>query len=237
MQLFHRIALIVSLAVIGTAIGFLGAGLLTPRNAGLAGGAIILMAGIAGLIVGAIVGLLAAFYATPQFRRRVNMAALPVAVLLLGASTFAVWRNSGQFADPETAYADLPSFKVVFEQTTITDPNLATLIQVDTSSRTWQIALADGRICTGNLRAKAQESVGAALIGSRDKLGRGEICNGHDGPHVQVLTWHLTDAAGNSPEKRVELPRGCSETGPVIAPLVRALRLVPSIAETKTTCN
>lgn len=237
MQLFHRTALILSLIVIGAAFGFLGAGLFIRDNAGFAGGAAILMAGITGLVFGAVAGSLVAFYATPRVHKRINLVALPAAFLLLGTFAFAIWRNAGQLTDPETAYTGLPTFKVVFEQTTVTDPNLATSIKVDTSSRSWQIVLADGRICSGSLRAKAQESVGAALTGASDKLGRGETCDGYDGPHVQVLTWRLTDAAGNSPENRTELPLGCSETGPVIAPLVRTLRLMPSIAETKTTCK
>lgn len=237
MQLFHRTALTLSLTVIGAAFGFFGAGLFIRDNAGFAGGAAILMTGISGLVFGAVAGFLAAFYATPRVHKRINLVALPAAFLLLGAFAFAIWRNAGQLTDPETAYTGLPTFKVVFEQTTITDPNLATSIQVDTSSRIWQIVLADGRICTGRLRAKVQESIGTALIGSRNKLDRGEICSGHDGPQVQVLNLHLIDAPGKSLEKSVELPLGCSESGPVIAPLVRILRLMPSIAETKTTCK
>lgn len=237
MQLFHRISLTVSLAVVGAAIGFFSAAFLMPGDAGLAGGAAVLMAGLAGLLVGAAIGLLAGFYITPHLCARVNTVALPAAILLSAAFAAVIWRNADRVTDPESAYANLPSFRVVFEQTTITDPNLATSIRVDTASRSWQIVLADGRICTGGLRAEAQESVGKALIVMRDNSDRTKICNGYDGRPVQVLKWRLGDATGNVPEKRFELPSGCSETGPVIAPLVRNLRLIPSIAETKTVCN
>lgn len=237
MQLFHRLTLIVSLAVLGAAIGSFGAGFLMPRNAGLAGGATVLMAGIAGLIGGAAAGLLAAVYAAPLLRSRMNMVVLPIAILLLAALAFKIWRSADQLKDPESAYSGLPSFRLAFEQTTVTDPGLATSISVDTSSRNWLFVLADGRKCTGGLRAKAQDSVGSALIAVHNKLASGEVCSGYDGSHVQELKWTFTDASGTQPEKRIELPPGCSETDTTVSQLVRTLRLIPSIAETKTTCN
>lgn len=231
-----RALLVPALAILGLVAGLFAGMWAVPKDTGLAGGAIVVGYGAVGLALALIAGILMAVLAAPAALRLSALIAVPLAVAAAIAIGILIWLNGRPPGDPESAYAGLPSYRVTLEQITITDPYLATRVEIDTGERTWRTQLPDSRVCTGVLRAEVQKFVADALgrfVAQSDRI-RAE-CGGE--PATQRLAWRFEPRDGQPADGEFSFSQACSDATPALGAFVAALRLAPSKVDSGPACE
>ncbi len=229
-----RIILSVSVAIVGLFAGtMLGGWYLVPAGSGMAGPAIALGYGLAAAAGSAVLAAIGSAYLSARRVRGIALATGAVAVALLGLGVAGYLRSQAALYDADEAYAGLPSYRLVVERVVVRDPVLSPRVAIDTERRIWEIALPDGRVCRGNLRAAAQARVGeAALALAALARSSGAICDGNE-PVEQRLQLTLP---GERPIDIGVSPL-CVEQQPLLARAMREARNVNLRADSDVECD
>ncbi len=217
--------------IAGTAIG----GLFVPAGSGLAGPAIALGYGVVGALVAAGAAWIASKFATPPVLRvsaTVN-ATLASAVAIAAALAYrAAIRET--YYDPPSAFAGLPHYHVSVQRLDGADPVLAKRIEIDTPTREWALQLPDDRVCSGNLRAASQATVGhaiAALAGLDESAL--ENCRLGEARARERLSWQL----GSAPPASLAVSPHCRKSQSTIAAALHAIETVHLVHPSQVECR
>lgn len=226
----YCLLLIASTVIVSAAVGgWIGVESAQNTDA-LVGGAMIVMAALAGAVTGLVAGILGAWKLPGHIVRRAAwILAVPALVLLL-VSLRVWWQLDQQTRDPEQAYTGLPVFVAVLERDPGNDPYLAPRVEINAVRREWVSALPDGRACRGRLRADVQRRVAAVLPG----IELPSACE--DAPPRGALdrvSWQIDGGVSGA----VLLTRACREAMPRAGQLARLIGTAPGLADSKPSCD
>ncbi len=209
-NLLWRSLLIISSGLAGLYLGsWAGAAYLVPKDAGLAGGAIVLMYAVAGFAVFAVAGAVAAFRLGGQnLRNAALIIGIPVLLFYLVLTAIGFMKSAAE-REPDAAFAPAGKFTVTMERVDLSDPYLFLKMEVDSESRTWtQTGPApEHKVCSAEIRSKElieiRNALDALLGLSAEELAD---CKSAEEPVIKRLHWNLIDKrlpAGGSalPEK------------------------------------
>ena len=200
-----RSLLIISCGLAGMYLGlWAGATFFVPKNAGLAGGVMVLWYAILGALGFAIVGGFIAFRLQEEKLRKVALIiAGPVLLLYLVLTIMALMKAASE-REPDSAFAPAGLFTVTMERVNNSDPYLFVKMEVDSQDRKWRQTgpAPEHKVCYANTMAKNLNDIRGALDNllslSAEKLAD---CDSADQPVIKRLHWNLIDErlpAGNS---------------------------------------
>lgn len=191
-----RVALVIGASFLGLAAGtYIGGHYLMAKGQGLAGPAIALGYGVGGAVIAGVLALLAAVFLKGSALKLAGVAAL---VCALALTLFLVTKVAGNRAPENEAdgdYAGIPPFRVVLEQTVITDPYLRVKIEVDAARRRWSTTGPgpQHQVCRGTIRAGGLRDVAAALDRLQEITPADQAaCQADSGNATQRLVWNLS---------------------------------------------
>lgn len=196
-NLLWRSLLIISSGLAGLYLGsWAGAAYFVSKDAGLAGGAIVLMYAIAGLAVFAVAGAVVAFrLGGRNLRNTALIIAAPVLLFYLVLTAIALMKSAAE-REPDEAFAPAGQFTVAMERVDLSDPYLFARMEVDSESRRWtQTGPApEHKICSAEIRSKELIEIRNALdvllaLGAEELAG----CNDAEEPVIKRLHWNLID--------------------------------------------
>ncbi|MEO8603080.1 MAG: hypothetical protein ABI629_10945 [bacterium] len=235
MRIARQMALALTGALLGLVAGTAAAGwLLVPAGSGLAGPAIALGWGLAASAASCVAALIAARQLGPRGLRRASTVATVVAVATLVLLAVAYYRSQAVYTDDSSAYAGLPEFTVSVQQTVITDPYLATRAEIDTRRRESAQTLPDGRVCSANLRAASQATIGA-LLGEVAAVDLG-VCRRSAAASDERVVWQWRlDSAASAGE--VDVSPACRRDLPRLARAIAAVKNVGVKEQSVVACK
>ncbi len=238
MQTLTVIAFAVSAAWIGMCVGTSIGVSFVPAGSGLAGPAIALGYGVVGAASCLVAALICTRFLDPTKLRRITVITVVFAAATALVAIIRYRQVQPVYYDDEEAYDRLPRFEVSVQQTVILDPGLSTRTAIDTKRRQWEITLPDGRICSGNLRAAVQESVGEALrkLTSLETADL-ESCRSSTASGEQILAWSLLDNGAGHTDGSLEVSAKCLQGQPVVAQAIRVIKMVSVNHNSKAWCE
>lgn len=203
-----RSLLIVSFGLIGLYLGFwLGGAFLVPKNAGLAGGPVVLMYGVLGFVGFVIAGAVAAFRLNGKtLRKTALIIGVPVLLFYLVLAVIALTKAAAE-REPDAAFAPAGEFTVTMERVDRSDPYLFIRMQVASKTRKWEQTgpAPEHKICSARIKAKhlieIRGALDALLVSGAEKLAD---CRRTEQTVVKRLHWDLLD--GRMPQGGPVLP-------------------------------
>jgi len=231
-----RIILSVSVAVVGLFAGtMLGGWYLVPAGSGMAGPAIALGYGLAAAVGSGVLAAIGSAYLPARRVRGIALATGAVASALLALGVAGYLRSKAALYDADEAYAGLPRYRLVVERVVVRDPVLSPRVVIDTDRRIWEIALPDGRICQGNLRAAAQARIGEAALALAALARSGSaICDGGEAVEQRL---QLTLPGELDRPIDIAVSPLCIERQPLLARAMREARNVNLRADSDVECQ
>ena len=242
-----RCLLIASGVLAGTLLGlWLGGNFFVPRNAGLAGGAMVLGYGVIGAVVAMIVVTVLAIVLKGRRLRMVALwFAVPVLGVLLGLSARLVlgWLDD---REPDEAFAPAGIFTVGMERLDRSDPYLFVKMHIDSRERVWVQTGPDpgNRRCTASMRAQHLIDIRTVLAAflAQDEQAL-HVCRSGQGVAIKRLSWAVLDP-GSRPTGAVLLLSGsldanaqCLKENPHVARLLGAVEQASLRTDTAVDCD
>jgi pimeloyl-ACP methyl ester carboxylesterase len=231
LSLLLRALLVAAAGIVGIALGGIVGAAAAQDAEALVAGAIVAM----GAILGGAAGLLAGGLASWKLDARKARFALWIlgmpAIALLALAARQLWLKDQETRDPEHAFAGLPVFVATLERDPKHDPVLATRVQVDALSRRWSLTLADGRICTGRLRAAVQRRVSTGLPTTAEQP---DACidAAPAGP-LERVTWRIQEGSSGA----AQIDQACRSAEPQLQRLAALLAMAPNLATSAPSCE
>ena len=195
--IFWRVALIIGMVLAGVYAGALAALLLVPKNAGLAGGAMVLFHVVLGALVFAVIGVIIALKLKDQALRKTSrFIGVPVLILTLVLSAIAISKTLAN-REPDSAFAPAGQFTATMERLDTSDPYLFVKMEIDSKKRTWTQTgpPPDNEVFYAKMQAATLVEIRQAL----DKVAAMDAdiladCHSDQGRADRRLRWQLMDA-------------------------------------------